>query len=174
MIRDGKMPEDANPATNCAMRSNSGTACNSDAASNGRMVANLDVMGNMNEVVDLHTRANSRIVQGASVDSGVRTNFHLCANYDTTELFDFLPAQFPRWCKPETIRPNYATTVKDAAFSDGHVVEKRHSRVQKAAGTHLAPPAHAAMRPDHCTSAHHCPGANHCTHADVSIRRDRG
>ena len=62
------------------MRANPGTSRHTDTAGQGAMRANLDVMANLDQVVELDTIGDQRILQRATVDASVGTNFDVMAN----------------------------------------------------------------------------------------------
>ena len=55
------------------------------------MLADADVVPDLDQIVELHTIFDDRVVQSASVDAGIGSDFHIVTNTNNTELLDFLP-----------------------------------------------------------------------------------
>src|SRR5690606_15181423 len=74
--------------------------------------ADTDVVGNLDEIVDLALLADDRIAQSSAVDCRIRTDFHIILNDDTADLRHLLRA-FPATDEAETVLPYPYACVKD-------------------------------------------------------------
>ena len=92
IITDVQVPADAHCTTNHAALANAGGASNAGAGRNGRIGTNHTVVGDLDEVIELHAILDHGIAERTTVDGGVGPNLHLVANHDTAELWHFFPA----------------------------------------------------------------------------------
>src|SRR5574344_2003126 len=99
------MPQNIGCPTNGAMRADTSTAGNAGVAGNDRLLSHWNVMGNLHQVVDLHSIADDGIVQCSPVDTGVGTDLHVVADAHGAQLGDLEPLTSLRR-KTETVRTN--------------------------------------------------------------------
>ncbi|MNJ02161.1 hypothetical protein D3C73_1620260 [compost metagenome] len=58
------------------------------------MITDLNVVGDLDLVVELHTITENGIGQCAAVDSGIHANLYIVTDQHTTDLGNFLPDTF--------------------------------------------------------------------------------
>ena len=87
------------------------------ACGNRGVAADVDVVGDLDEVVELDPVFYHRIFQCASVYRGVGADLHIVADEDPTHLGDLDPDAIVVG-NPETIRSNHNPGVNDGAFTE--------------------------------------------------------
>ena len=104
-------------ATHGAVGTNARAARHAHTASHGGVFANVHVVANLNEVVELDTVFNDRVLQCTTVNARVGTDFDIVANRDRTKLFNFFPSTLMQG-KTKTIGANDHTSVNNAALTN--------------------------------------------------------
>ena len=88
------MPENDSPTAHGAIRTNASTARHTRTASHGSVGAHMDVVTDLHQVIELDAIVDHGVVQRATVNAGVRTNFNVIANAHCAKLLNFFPMAF--------------------------------------------------------------------------------
>src|SRR5688572_32653279 len=89
------------------------------------------VVGDHDEVVELHALLDHRVLEGAAVDDGVRADLHVVADDDAAELRHFHPGAFLRRVT-EAIAAHHRARLHDAALAQAHAWADDDARHQAA------------------------------------------
>src|SRR5207245_1167658 len=102
------------------------------------------VVPDLDEVVDLRSRTDDRVVDAATVDRGVRTNLHVVPDDAAADL-RHLARQLapPAGDVAEPVRPEPGAGVQDHAVADDRAAVAGHLRM----GSHGVPPLHPIPPP---------------------------
>src|SRR5437667_1762399 len=131
----------------------------------------MAVVADVYKIVELHPFPNARIVQRASVNRGVRSDFHVVSDFDDARLRK-LPVLPVLLGIPKTVRTEHRSRMNLHAMPDSYAAIKRHARMNAAI---LADPA---PRANHGVSANLRPSAdvrvfaNHRVRTDANAGRD--
>ena len=90
---------------------------NTNAAGHRRVITNGDVVSDLNLIIEFHAIADDGIVKRAAINRGIRANFHIVADDDTTDLRNLDPA-FRILGKAKTIAANYGSGMNNGPFAD--------------------------------------------------------
>ena len=92
---------------------------------------NLYVMANMDQIIDFHASGDAGIVQRAAINGGIRSDFHIVANFDNPHLRKFPVAALAKRVA-ETVRAQYGSGMDLHAIADAHVRVQCNARMDAA------------------------------------------
>ena len=117
MVGQLQMTEDDGAASHGAMCADSGAAGHPDTTGHGRVLAYVNIVSDLNQVIQLDAVFNDGVFNGATVNTGVRPDFHIVTNQYAAELLYLYPLPLVKR-KAETIGTDHHACVKNAVFTN--------------------------------------------------------
>ena len=93
--------------------------------------SDLDVVGYLNEIVDLRTFANSSLAKGSSVDAGIGSDLYVVLDRHCSYLREFDVAVGTS-NKSETIRPDNHTGMENDVITYRAIIFDKHAWIENA------------------------------------------
>lgn len=97
MVGDVEVAGHSGGAPKHTMTADPGAARNANLGRHGTVIANVNVMGDLDEIIQLHAIADHGIVQRAPVDGGIGADFHVVPEHHPPQLGDPVPRRPARW-----------------------------------------------------------------------------
>ena len=141
-------------ATHGAVSTNARAACHTHTASHGSVFTNVHVVADLNEVVELDTVFNDRVLQCTPVNAGVGTDLDIITNAHSTQLLDLDPLPLMGG-EAKTIGTDHNTRMHDATRTDGAVFTYRHAGFEHRCGPDHGTAFDHTLRPDAGIVCHH-------------------
>ena len=92
-----------------------------DLGGNHGVLADFAVVANVDEIIQLYAGGDPRVCEGATIDGGIGTDFHVVADFDNAGLREFpMPAFAERISK--TVGTDHRAGVNFYALSQAHAV----------------------------------------------------
>ena len=111
------------------MASELGRAGYSGLGSDNGVLTDFNIMGNLNEVVELHALVDVCRTHSSTVNGGVGANFHVVVDNHVSYLCNFLISG-SSGSKSEAVGTNYSTCVNDTAVADSAAVIDFHAGIE--------------------------------------------
>ena len=126
VIPDVYMVDHANLTRQRHVRAQAAAARDANLCQEQVILTDLDVMGDMDQVVDLRTATDERLSYSGAVDAQIGTDFHIIFNAHPTDLWDFqMVAIWTRYIAIP-IGPDHRTRVDDHSLANRHVIVDGH------------------------------------------------
>ena len=101
------------------------------AARDGRVIADVAVVRNLHLIVDFDAITDDGVVNCATINGGIGTDFNIVPNHHTADLRDFSPACLIR-LETKAVGSDHRSRVHDAAMP------QTHSGMDYSTGMHFA------------------------------------
>src|SRR5690606_14276136 len=149
VVRDAEVAGDTGLAADHAARADLRTAGDTGAAGHDGVVTDAYVVGNLDQVVELHAITDHGVVERAAVDRGVGADLDVAADDDPTGLRNLDPGAGALACETETVGADDHARMQDAVLADHAVVIDRDVGVQASAAPDARAAADEAVGADH-------------------------
>ena len=156
-----QMTQYHSPTPNTTIASDAGATSNPSATRQRTVSADMDIVPDLYQIVDFHTVFDDGVVQGASIDTTVGTDFNIVTNKNRSQLLNFHPDARMSG-KAKTIGTDRDTGVQDTARTDATAVTYSDMRLEPTASSHAGAPFDDAKWAD--------PGAR----VNLRLRMDTG
>ena len=166
MIRYAQMPQYSCAAAYFAMLSDSSAAGYADTARYRRVCADAHVVRDLNLVVQFDPIFNYRIIQRATVYSGIRAYFHIIADNHAPDLRNLQPA-LPVQRDAKSICTDYHTGMHDQSVSQHTIVIHHNARIKARVIPYGCPVTNSTAGHDHAMRTYADPCAYHHMRADM-------
>ena len=126
MIADLHMVDHANLTRQRHMRAQAAATRDANLCQEQVILTDLDVMGDVDQVIDLRTAADQRLPQGGAVETDIGADFHVIFNAHPTDLRDFQMVAI--WTRHIAIPigANHRTRVDDHSLANRHAIVDGH------------------------------------------------
>ena len=91
----------------------------SDLGGNHGMLADFAIVADVNEIIQLYAGGNPGVCEGAAIDGGIGTNFHVVANLDNSGLGKFPMLTFAEGIS-KTVGTDHRAGVNFYAVAQAH------------------------------------------------------
>src|SRR5262245_59012072 len=162
----------ADLASDQAIRPDRGAAGNSGLSRDHCIFADLDVVGDLDEIIELHAPADDCRLEGSPIDAGICPDLNIVFDDHLADLRE-LDVALTVPDKPETIRANHGARMDDDPVSDFDVLIYNDSRMQRAAVADLTAFSDVATGLDRRLISYHGAGFNDGARSDFHALADR-
>ena len=147
MVGQLQMAEDDGTTAHGAVRAYFGAAGHPDTTGHGRVLAYVNIVSDLNQVIQLDAVFNDGVFNGATVNTGVRPDFHIVTNQYAAELLYLYPLPLVKR-KAETIGTDHNACMKNAVFTNDTPGGNGNSGFQPTARSYGGAVFHHAQRAD--------------------------
>src|SRR2546430_15926594 len=165
------MVRDANLSANNHVMPQHARTGNPSLCGNHRVRSNLHVVSDMYQIIDFDAFGNTRIVQRAAIDRGVRADLHVVTYFYDTSLRKFPVPAFAKRVA-ETVRSQNSSRVNLDAIAYSRIRIKVHARMDSAVVSNPTPSADHAVRANLRFLTNMNVFADHRVGTDAGARRD--